>query len=139
MTQTFSNMAGKKDIDDLLAAELTSADIEVLRLQFLKDGRREVDTSVRGSLHGWGFTRAWYYWVAEGPGLPPSYATPLHETHGRDVRVEGDCGSPSPMEARKGFAIGLYHVDTADGLKALADTLRLVVSDAARATEGEAP
>ena len=107
----------------------------MLDLHFLKDGRREVDTSIAGELHQWSFRRAWSYWVAEGPGLPPTYATPLHEAHGNDVRVDGHCGSPSPLEWHKGFAVGMYHVDTPTGLKALADALKQCVEDAGSASQ----
>ena len=45
------------------------------------------------------------------------------------MRVEGHCGCPSPLEYNKGFAVGLYHVDTPEGLKALADTIKQVAKD----------
>lgn len=76
-----------------------------------------------GSGIGWTFKRAWYYWVCSGPGIPPDDANKLHETHGQQVRVDGHCGCPSPEEWCKGFAVGLYHVDTPEGLAALVKTL----------------
>ena len=130
-----------KDPDKLAAldakcvAELEAAGIEAV---FFKSdilrSKGEVPTKVLGQLGHWGFRRAWYYWVAKGPGIPPKYATELHETYGQVVRVDGDCTCPSPLESRHGFAIGRYHVDTADGLKALADMLKRV---ALEATESE--
>jgi hypothetical protein len=92
-------------------------------------GKSEVPSKCIGTLSGWSFKRAWYYWVAEGPGLPPEAAERLHGTHGRQVRVEGHCGYPSPLEWAHGFAIGSYHVDTPDGLKALADALASIWDD----------
>jgi hypothetical protein len=127
---SFPNCAGRENIDDLLTAELKTAGIEVVQYEFLRDTCGEVKTSVRGQLHRWTFTRAWYYWMASGPGLPPNYATPLHEVHGQEVRVGGHCGCPSPLEWCKGFAVDSYHVDTPTGLKALADALKQCVSDA---------
>lgn len=122
------NYAGMSDKDNEIAAELEAAGIEVNKYEIFRD-RGEVKTAVMGSLHGWGFTRAWYYWIADGPGIPPVYANELHEKHGNDVRVDGHCGCPSPKEWFKGFAVGRYHVDTQEGLNALADTIRRVVAE----------
>lgn len=47
----------------------------------------------------------------------------LYRTHGREVRVEGNCICPTP-DYENGFGIGLYHVDTPAGLKALADMIK---------------
>jgi hypothetical protein len=79
-----------------------------------------------GALSLWHFTRAWYYWSAEGPGIPCDIAEKLHATHGKQVRVAGHCGCPSPSEWFKGFAVGSYHIDTPEGLKALADVIRSI-------------
>ncbi len=120
------------DLDEKCRAELVAAGIQVYEFDFLREMNGEVPAQVRGSLDpfGWGFRRAWRYWVAKGPGIPPSYAAVLHESHGTEVRVAGHCGCPSPLEWHKGFAVGMYHVDTAEGLKALADTIRQVADDA---------
>ena len=132
------NYAGMDDKDDEIQAELEQAGIKVYREAWLKDRDREVKTSVIGTLHGWTFDRAWYYWVAEGPGIPPTYANKLHKKHGKEVRVDGHCGCPSPFQWNKGFAVGFYHVDTQEGLNALAETIRTVVDDACRLnTEGQ--
>ncbi|KKM67025.1 hypothetical protein LCGC14_1475410 [marine sediment metagenome] len=124
-----NNYAGMSDKDKEIADELKIAGITVYKHEFLRD-RGEVKTSVQGSLHQWSFTREWYYWVANGPGIPPKYAGPLHEAHGQEVRVDGHCGCPSPKEWFKGFAVGSYHVDTQLGLCALADTIRKITEEA---------
>ena len=125
--KVFPNYAGRNDVDDLLAKELEDAGIEVHRLPFTNDG--EVKTRILGSLGPWGFTRAWYYWVAQGDGIPPSYAWDLFRTNGKDARIQGHCGCPDPSYC-KGFAVGLYHIDNANGLKAIAETIRKVMQDA---------
>jgi hypothetical protein len=51
----------------------------------------------------------------------------LHKRYGHHVRVGGDGTGPSPRAHYKGLACGYYHVDTFEGLKALADTIKLVV------------
>lgn len=134
----FSNLAGRRGIDDIVKAELAAAGIkmEVLGDWFANRKTTEVHTGVIGDLHGWVFERAWYYWIAKGPGLPPAYATPLHAAHGREVRVDGHCGCPSPLEWHKGFAVGCYHVDTPAGLKALADALKQCALDALEIANG---
>jgi hypothetical protein len=117
----------KNVIDEITAitdAELTAAGINIYQNRFPPDG--EVPSETFGYLSGWTFRRLWYYWSAKGPGIPPDIAERLHATHGTVVRVEGHCGCPSPLEWRKGFAISSYHVDSPDGLKALADTLRSI-------------
>ena len=134
----FPNKAGDHaDTDDILRAELKAAGIPTLQeaeckgpeymAELLRRMSGEVKTSVIGVLHGWTFKRSWYYWTAEGPGIDVETAEALHAKHGRDVRVAGHCGCPSPREWYKGLACGDYHVDTPDGLKALADTLKGLV------------
>lgn len=128
--KAFPNYAGRDDVDELLKKELTDAGIEPLSYECLKQRNREVKTSVVGELGPWYFERAWYYWTAKGPGIPPNIAMELYRTHGKVVRVSGDCTGPSPLEIYKGFGVGSYHVDTADGLKALADTIRGIMEKA---------
>lgn len=111
-------------------AELEDAGIKPFEMDIFAE-RGEVPSRAIGSLESWGFKRAWYYWVAEGPGIPPDIAEKLHAAHGQDVRVAGNCGCPSPLEWHKGFAVGMYHVDTQEGLNALADTIREVVARSA--------
>ncbi len=122
------NYAGISDKDDEITKELQIAGIEVKKLpEYFRDNHPEMRTIIIGQLGQWGFERAWYYWVAKGPGIPPEYANKLHEKHGKDVRVNGHCCCPSPEEQFKGFAVGLYHVDSQEGLNALADTIRFIM------------
>ncbi len=134
----FPNKAGDHaDTDGILRDELKSAGIRTLQevegydescmADLLRETSGEVKTSVRGSLHGWTFERAWYYWVAKGPGIEVAAAEKLHASHGKDVRVAGHCGCPGPLEWYKGLAWGSYHVDTSEGLKALVDTIKSLV------------
>lgn len=111
------------EVTAIAKAELVAAGINVSGIP-LPHG--EVPCSVIGFLSGWLFQRRWYYWAADGPGIPCEIAERLHATHGTEVRVEGHCGCPSPREWRKGFAVGSYHIDTQEGLNALADTLRSI-------------
>lgn len=125
----FPNVAGlgrdePERVDKILSAELKAAGIEIETCEMLRSTSGEPYTAIFGSLHGWGFRRAWYYWVAKGPGIPPDEAMELHVEHGTSVRVEGNCTCPSPLEYRHGFAIGLYHVDNPEGLAALALLIR---------------
>ena len=122
------NYAGVKGCDDAIEAELIEAGIPVQKIEFLRN-RGEVPTSVLGQLGKWGFTRAWYYWVASGPGISVDVAEQLHEKHGKEVRVEGHCGCPSPREYNDGFAVGLYHVDSQAGLNALAGAIRKIMAE----------
>jgi hypothetical protein len=110
-------------------AELKAAGIEVSILPV--NSREEVPSKAVGNLSMWFFERDWYYWRAHGPGLPVEVAERLHTTYGRQVRVDGHCGCPSPREWFKGFGVGSYHVDTPEGLKALADAI-LSVYDASK-------
>lgn len=123
------------EVTAICRAELEAAGIKVSEFDIFAT-RGEVPSRAIGGLLSWTFTRAWYYWVAEGPGIPPDIAEKLHATHGKDVRVDGHCGCPSPREWFKGFAVGRYHVDTQEGLNALADTLRSVALPPQERPEG---
>ena len=118
---TFPNVAGVEDPDERLSDELTAAGISVVDLYARWSG--EVRAKVVGRLGPWHFNRAWYYWRASGPGIPPEDAAALHEAHGTAVRVDGHCGCPTPKEWFGGFGVGDYHVDTPAGLAALARTI----------------
>lgn len=127
----FLNVAGlgktePEKVDAILSEELRAAGIGVETSEMLRDRSGEPHAAVIGSLHRWRFDRAWYYWMAQGPGIPPEDAMALHVEHGTSVRVEGDCSCPSPLESLHGFAVGSYHVDNAEGLAALAETIRSV-------------
>lgn len=116
-------------IDTVLHTELSLAGIpaelmpEIMR-GFL--GTREVPSTIVGVLYGWTFERGWVYWIAKGPGIPVEDAEKLHEEFGQVVRVDEHCGCPSPAEYFKGFGCGVYHIDTTEGLKALAKTIVVV-------------
>jgi hypothetical protein len=122
----FPNCAGRDGVDDLLLQELEAAGIPSVRFPQTRRSAGEVRTVITGVLERWSFRRALVNWVAEGPGLPIEEAEKLHASHGREVRVDGDCICPTPGERCKGFGIRLYHVDTQEGLKALADALKRV-------------
>ncbi|MCB1865792.1 MAG: hypothetical protein KDG50_10200 [Chromatiales bacterium] len=134
----FPNRAGDHpDTDDILRGELRAAGIPTIQeadgkppeymAEFFRRASGEVKTSVIGTLHGWTFKRAWTYWVASGPGIEIEAAQRLHEEHGTYVRVAGHCASPSPGEFFLGLACGNYHVDTQEGLNAIARTIRELV------------
>jgi CYTH domain-containing protein len=126
---TFPNKAGDHaDTDAILSQELEQAGITVVTSEIFRHGRGEVKTSVRGTLHGWSFERAWYYWVATGPGIDADTAEALYESHGVSVRVDGHGASPSPREHFKGLGAGHYHVDDQKGLNAIAAAIRSVVA-----------
>lgn len=122
------NYAGVKDCDEGIRKELEEAGIKVYNFEYLRT-KGEVPTSVMGVLEPWSFHRAWYYWIAEGPGIPLKEAEELYEKFGKVVRVGGSAGSPSPKEFYKGFGVGCYHVDTQEGLNALADTIRKILKE----------
>jgi hypothetical protein len=125
--KSFPNVAGlgrdrPTEVDEVLVGELLGADIEWMNA----DSRYgEPQTLVVGACRGWTFHRAWYYWMASGPTLPLEYATPLHEKFGKSVRVEGHCGCPSPEEYCGVRGVSSYHVDNSEGLKALAETIKI--------------
>lgn len=137
----FPNKAGDHaDTDDILRAELKAAGIPTIQedegkpQDYLADIFRkasgEVKTSVIGTLHGWEFKRAWHYWMCSGPGIEIAAAERLQEQHGNDVRASGDCACRGPRFWFKGLACGSYHVDSPEGLKALADTIKAIVAKA---------
>jgi hypothetical protein len=117
-------MATIAEVTATCEAELKAAGINITIFPRVRPG--EVPTLTFGGLSMWSFTRAWYYWIAEGPGIPPDVAEKLHAEFGHEVRVDGHCGCPSPREWFNGFGVGHYHVDTQRGLNALADTLRSI-------------
>lgn len=114
------------DVDATIERELTEAGIRFHKMPTWK-AKGEVPTTILcGSSHRWGFHRAWYYYVAKGDGIPPDKAEAFHQTWGTQVRVEGHCGCPSPLEYNKGFAVGTYHVDTQEGLNAFVELLAAI-------------
>lgn len=133
-TTYFQNTEGIKDtkcLNYVCRKELESAGIDCHEMVRIRKGM--IVKEIMGVVcDRWSFERAWSYWVAEGPGLPPKYANALHKKFGKVVRVEGHCACPSPKSWMKGFAVGMYHVDTQEGLKALADALKKCAKDASK-------
>ena len=138
---SFPNKAGDHaDTDEILRAELAAAGIQTIQeadgksteymADFLRKSSMEVKTSVIGVLHGWQFKRAWDYWICSGPGIELAAADRLQAAHGKTVRASGDWACRGPRFWFKGLACGSYHVDDAEGLKALADTIKGIVEAA---------
>jgi hypothetical protein len=126
----FNNYAGwgvDQRIDTLLTKELQEAGIPAVEsLEFLRGKIGcEINTIVMGEIGSWSFERYWRYWVVKGPGIPLEEATKLHQDHGQYCRVNGNCRCPAPS-SNHGFPIGNYHVDTAEALKALANTIKSI-------------
>lgn len=121
----FPNYAGRFDSDEEIANELVQAGINPIFLpKSYRKFQPEMRTIVIGSFMGWSFQRYWRYWVAKGPGIEVAAAEELHAEFGQEVRVDGHCMCPSPREQFKGLAVNLYHVDSQQGLNALAETIR---------------
>ena len=129
-----------KEVDDTVRAELGAAGLPAGNMSigegavsmpecFRECGNgyyKEVPTNVYGFWHHWKFERSWYYYRAEGAGIPPDIAEEFHKTWGRQVRVNGHCMCPSPLEQNEGFAIGSYHIDTQEGLNAFVALLNQI-------------
>ncbi len=115
------------EVDRIVQAELNAAGITPHKLTYGPNG--EVPTRYIGILYSWDFRRAWRYYIAKGPGVPPDVAEEFHKTWGNEVRVDGHCGCPSPLEWFKGFAVGHYHIDTQEGLNAFAGLLQSIYRD----------
>jgi hypothetical protein len=84
----------------------------------------EVPTGIVGFAYRWKFERAWYYYRAEGEGIPPEFAIPFDKQWGRECRVHGDCACRGAEYWGEGFAIGSYHIDTPRALKAFVEMLK---------------
>lgn len=89
------NLAGQLDPDPTILRELARARIPVIQLQ--EGGMGEVRYSVIGKYGPLEFHRGWVYWRVKGP-VPLEiakklYADPVGST---DIRVNGNCGCPSP-------------------------------------------
>jgi hypothetical protein len=122
------NLAGNKDCDIDIKKELAEAGIPFEEHEFLKRNS-EVPSAVLAYMNGWTFKRAWYYWVASSDDnlLLFENADKLHEKFGQEVRVSGHCGCPAPREwynKEWNLGVNLYHVDSQEGLNALAQAIR---------------
>ena len=122
----FVNLAGveQERANEVIKEELSAAGITIHPGPIFQS-KGEVKTNVIGVTNSWGFKRAWRYWVADGEGLPLEVSEKLHASHGKEVRVDGHCKCPPPGY-KNGFAVSMYHVDSAEGLKALADVIKSV-------------
>lgn len=114
----FDNLAGGHKGPMYSAKELVLAGIPFI------DGPiyGETKSSVIGTLDGWVFTRAWYYWIAQTSGKTLAYtaANRLNVDWGDQVRAYGFGGGTS-LAAKLPES---YHIDTQEGLSALAAAIR---------------
>jgi len=114
------------DVDETIKKELQEAGIDILSFKVPESMRGEVPLTIWGESHKWIFKRAWYYYVAEGPGIPPDVAEEFHKEWGTQCRVDGHCGCPSPLEWNEGFATDHYHIDTQESMTAFVKLLAKV-------------
>lgn len=110
------------EVDEQLRIEAEAAGLTVQSFKFqLGDG--EVPTCLFFSSHKWVFNRAWYYWRAKGPGVPPADAAEFDQEWGKQVRASGDCACRGVEFWYEGFAASDYHIDTQEGLNAFVQML----------------
>jgi hypothetical protein len=142
------NLAGDTKADLHILKELSEAGIEVIES---KRTRSEVPYTLTGKLADWNFSRAWYYWIANAEeGLPLEVATKLHNKkytikgerqparYGQVIRVVGHCGCPPPKDwLNKDGMIDSYHVDSQEGLNALAGAIRTLHNMASSGTDAK--
>lgn len=90
------NLAGDKDCDRFIADELRRAGIPAVATE---RSPREVAACIEGRLGPFRLSRAWYYWVAEGP-MPVEWAWKIYDDPAgpTDVRVAGHCGGVPPED-----------------------------------------
>lgn len=83
--------------NETILEELTKAGITPVSSPKVRES--EVATNYTGKYKDFTFTRAWYYWVVEGP-VPFTTAQKMYENpNGRkDVRASGHCGCPPPVD-----------------------------------------
>ena len=98
------NLAGVTECDDYIVQELLSAEITIEGRERSTD---EVSASIVGRLGKYTFTRAWYYWCVTGK-IPIKVATEMYKNPvGRaDIRVNGNCGCPSPRKGAVWYCEG---------------------------------
>lgn len=120
------NLAGQH-CNEQVVAELAQAGIPPV-VEARPQRHREPVTDYGGALHGWSFTRAWYYWTARTQQprqrIPLREAKALHERLGAEVRTDGHAGGIPPNGP-----VQCYHIDSAEGLKAFADLLNKLNSE----------
>jgi hypothetical protein len=77
---------------------------------------------VDAELHGWKFSREWYYWTAKASGgepVPLEEAARLDEKLGGVLRVDGYAGGKRPQGP-----VSVYHIDRPDALAALVESIK---------------
>lgn len=129
----FKNLAGIED-NQLLKEELEQAGITVCddfyehiyKNSELKNPKYYGNVKINNPRNSWSFTRLWTYWVAKGyAGIPYKYALELYREPD-DIRILGGCGHPDQLA---GFSPTSYHIDTHEGLKLFADTLKKIKTE----------
>ena len=96
----------------------------------------EVFTNISGVMPGWTFTRSWRYWVASSDtGLAMEHAEKLQAYMGHSARAGGDCACRGPGVWGEGGVMKGYHLDSQDGLNALAASIRFQLHEEWRAEE----
>lgn len=124
------NLAGTGD-DQQAKKELEEAGIEIFVQPEFFANNNECKLRTVGTLGPWLFTRRWYYWAAEGPGINIEQAVEFNNRCGKIVRAGGDSGGIEDLYQRyDGFAVGTYHIDTQDGLNEFARLLRNIMAEA---------
>lgn len=118
------NSADSRVNDAEIEVELEGAGINRVKDSEVYSSHGRVSTHVSGELGGWKFSRDQRYWVAKGPAIPRKDAVSLYESHGGDVRVDGV--GPAGRATKPWGDVSEYHVDSQEGLNALASTIKRV-------------
>lgn len=116
------NLAGTNDTATA-TQELQTAGIDIATV----DRYGECGVTVIGVLPGWTFHRLWYYWSAraeQGRALDKETVRAFDAQWGEQVRAHGYAGGGA-LDIMQG-RVECFHIDTADGLKALAGFLATV-------------
>lgn len=118
------HLVADPEVQETVRAELTEAGINICDMDFFLDSCGEVPTSIIGIQCRWQFQRAWYYWVAKGPGIPVEKAEEFDKQWGKVVRADGDCGCRGPLFWNEGFGTDSYHIHSQEGLNAFVKLLK---------------
>jgi hypothetical protein len=112
------------EVQETVRKELIEAGIKINDMDFFIHDCGEVPTSIIGTQCMWHFKRAWYYWVAKGPGIPMEKAEEFDKQWGKEVRADGDCACRGPKFWNEGFGTDCYHIDSQAGLNAFTQMLK---------------